>query len=138
MASFLIKHTAGDDRIPSFLIHDATYALATALTIIINKAISSSSFPTRKRARILPVHKKNDYTQLKNYRPIAILSNFAKVFEQVIYKSIFNHIEPYMSPNQHGFLPGKSTVTNLITITQFICELVNWMLCTLIFLVLSI
>ena len=123
MASFPIKHTAGDDQIPSFLIHDARYALATPLTIIINKAISSSSFPTRwKRARIVPVHKKNDYTQLKNYRPIAILSNFAKVFEQVIYKSIFNHIQPYISPNQHGFLPGRSTITNLITITQFICE----------------
>ena len=105
------------------MIHDARYALAQPLSVIINKAIENYTFPNKwKRARIVPVHKKDDISDLKNYRPIAIISNFAKIFEQVIYKSIMNNVRPYISQNQHGFLPGKSTTTNLITITQFICE----------------
>ncbi|KAJ3659844.1 hypothetical protein Zmor_011509 [Zophobas morio] len=36
-ASFPIKHTAGDDQIPSFMIHEARYALAQLLSVISNK-----------------------------------------------------------------------------------------------------
>lgn len=35
-----------------------------------------------KRDRIVPVFKKNDRSEIKNYRPISILSNFAKVYEE--------------------------------------------------------
>ena len=116
MSTFPIKNTAGEDQIPSFLIHDTRFALIKPFVVIINKGISSSTFPVRwKRARIIPIHKKNEQSQLKNYRPIAILSNFAKIFEQVIYKSIFNNIQSYISPYQHGFISGRSTVTNLVT-----------------------
>ena len=108
------------------MIHETRYALAQLLSVISNKAIENYTFPDKwKRARIVPVHKKNDISDLKNYRPIAIISNFAKIFEQMIYKSITNNVRPYISQNQHGFLPGKSTTINLITITQSICEQVD-------------
>ena len=123
MARFPAKHTSGDDQIPSFIVHDVRFALVRPLLYIINLAISSSTFPSLwKRARITPVYKKDDKTQLKNYRPIAILSNFAKLFEQVIYTCIFNGTHRYISTNQHGFLPRRSTTTNLLNVTQYIAE----------------
>ncbi|XP_063924575.1 uncharacterized protein LOC135138527 [Zophobas morio] len=64
MSTFSCKHTAGDDQIPSFLVHDARFALAKPLTFIINMAISKSIFPDRwKRARITPIFKKNEKKQ---------------------------------------------------------------------------
>lgn len=123
MATFPSNYTAGDDCVPNLIIRDARYVLAKPLRIIINLAIKSATFPDRwKRARISPVFKKGNESILKNYRPISILNNFSKVFEQVIYSSLITNISKYISPHQHGFLPGRSTVTNLVSITQYISQ----------------
>lgn len=62
---------------------------------------------------------------MENYRPIAILNNFSKIFEQVIYQSILYNVRPYISDHQHGFLPGRSTVSNLATLSQDISEILD-------------
>ena len=78
------------------MIQDARYDLAQPLSVIISKAIENYTFSDKwKLARIVPVHKKDDI-------------------------SVRSYV--LVSQNQHGFLPGKSTTTNLITNTQFICE----------------
>lgn len=123
MTKFKNNFTAGDDLIPSFLVRDARHVFAKPLKIIINLSVKSSVFPDAwKRARITPVFKKGDYSMIENYRLISILSNFAKVFEQIIYKTIFYNVKPYISPYQHGFLPGRSTTSNLVTLVQYICK----------------
>nr|XP_022912342.1 uncharacterized protein LOC111423334 [Onthophagus taurus] len=58
MRGFSSKLTAGEDQIPSFL--------------------------RWKSARITPVFKKGDKSLVTNYRPIAILSNFAKYVAEVM------------------------------------------------------
>ena len=45
------------------------------------------------------------------------LCNFGKLFETVIHTQIFE--------NQHGFFSGRSTVTNLVSIIQFIANALN-------------
>lgn len=105
MAKLPNKWTSGDDSIPSFIVKDCRLALAKPLAAIINIAIETCSFPERwKVAKITPVHKKGDKSHISNYRPISILSNFAKVFEQVIYNSLYAGIKQYISPNQHGLI----------------------------------
>lgn len=80
------KSTAGEDQIPCFLVRDCRSVFVEPLLIICNLSLATGTFPNRwKRARITPVFKKGNKEFLGNYRPIAILNNFAKVFEQVIY-----------------------------------------------------
>ena len=43
-----------------------------------------------KVANLVPVHKKEDKCLVKNYHPVSLLPIFAKVFERVIYNSLFN------------------------------------------------
>ncbi|KAJ3640833.1 hypothetical protein Zmor_027371 [Zophobas morio] len=115
--------TAGDDSIPSFMVRDCRFLLAKPLATIINLALRSGSFPGRwKRNRIIPVLKKDNPHLLSNYRPISILPNFAKVFEQVLYGCIDGNVHSYISENQHGFMTGRSTITNLAVLTQDLCE----------------
>lgn len=120
---FPLTNVAGDDLIPSFILHDARFILAKPLTQLINMAIATCTFPTRwKRARISPVFKKKDRSHIENYRPISILSNFGKLFESIIYSCLYHNTKSSISPYQHGFIKGRSTVTNLLTIGQFINE----------------
>lgn len=115
--------TCGLDRIPSFFIKDCSPVLIEPLLILFNKCINCKIFPdVWKSTRVCPVYKSGGATDIKNYRPISILCNFAKVFERIIYNYIYLSVSNQVSTNQHGFLAGRSTVTNLITVTQFLSE----------------
>lgn len=117
------KMTAGDDCVPSFIIKSCRYSLAQPLTTLINLSVKLGVFPARwKISRVIPVFKKGETKQVANYRPISILCNFGKLYEQVLYDSIYASVHPYLSPLQHGFMSGRSTITNLASVTQYISE----------------
>ena len=69
-------------------------------------------------ANVLPVYKKEDKCLVKNYRPISLLPIFAKVFERVIYNSLFNYFlhKKLFTPSQSGFLPRDSCIVQLLSI----------------------
>ncbi len=114
------KFTAGVDGIPAFLVKDCAVLFATPLTRLFNLCIQTGQFPyTWKKARICPVHKDGDISDVSNYRPISILCNFSKIFEMVIYGKIYHQVLPKISLSQHGFVKGRSTLTNLVQFTQY-------------------
>ena len=55
---------------------------------------------------------------VKNYRPISLLPIFRKMFERVIYNSLFNYFESnrLFTRSQSGFLPGDSCIPQLLSI----------------------
>lgn len=57
---------------------------------------------------------------VENYRPISLLSAPAKIFESILYIHIFNHVKINISTNQHGFMPRRSTLTNLLNFTHYV------------------
>ena len=71
-----------------------------------------------KAENVVPVHKKENKCLVKNYRPISLLPIFAKVFERVIYNSLFNYFlhNKLFTPSQSGFLPGDSCIAQLLSI----------------------
>jgi retron-type reverse transcriptase len=82
------------------------------LTKIINQCLQTGIFPdTLKIAKVIPIHKKDDTTNLNNYRPISLLPAISKIFEKVMHKQLHS----YFSQNnlfyeaQYGFRPKFST-----------------------------
>ena len=73
----------------------------------------------------MPNIKKGIKHDIKNYRSISSISNFAKVFETLLYKEIFNLTKHLITPYQHGFVPKRSIVTNLAVYSQFVSEAIN-------------
>ncbi len=59
--------------------------IAAPLTKIINKLISSGVFPESwKEAVVVPILKKGDPKDPKNYRPVSCLAAASKVLEKVV------------------------------------------------------
>ena len=73
-----------------------------------------------KKANILPVHKKNDKQLNRNYRPVSLLPVCGKIFEKIIYNSLFRYLENnnLLNGNQLGFRPGDSCVQQLLSISH--------------------
>ena len=64
-----------------------------------------------------PVYKKGGRSCPNNYRPITLTSVVGKILESIIRDHVFDHLISHnlLSPQQHGFVPGKSCVSQLIT-----------------------
>ena len=78
-------------------------------------------FPNEwKMTNVVPVHKKGDKQILKNCRPVSLLPICGKVFECLIYNSLFEYLieNDLISPNQSGFKTGDSCTNQLIPITH--------------------
>ena len=71
-----------------------------------------------KKANIVPVHKKEDKSLIKNNRPVSLLPIFSKLCERVIYNALFNYFKDnkHFTPSQSGFLPGDSCIAQLLSI----------------------
>lgn len=113
----------GNDNIPSFILKDCAQVFVGPLHHIFTLSVQSSTFPdVWKIARLVPVPKKGDRHSIDNYRPIAIINNFAKVFERCLYNRIYPLVHPLLSTSQHGFVNKRSTTTNLVEFTQFLAN----------------
>ena len=61
--------------------------------------------------------KKGNRSKADNYRPISLTSSFCRIFESIIFKKIFKHLQSnhLLTPNQFGFLPRRSACSQLLT-----------------------
>ena len=64
---------------------------------------------------------------MNNYRPISLLNAEVKVFERLIFKHIFNHLQEnsFHTSLQSGFMPGDSTVNQLTFLYNIFCQVLN-------------
>ena len=71
-----------------------------------------------KVAEITPVFKKLDNTSKDNYRPINTLSNFAKLFENIIYSQLNDYMENKFSKYLTGFRKNHNTLNSLLRMIE--------------------
>ncbi|KAG6460286.1 hypothetical protein O3G_MSEX011890 [Manduca sexta] len=123
LKSLDVSKGPGPDGIPPLFIKMTWKYLTMPLKIIFEKSIQSSTFPSMwKSANVVPIYKKQDKSNIRNYRPVSILSLFSKVFERIVCPVITNYFKNIISNYQHGFTTRKSTVSNLLTYTTDIIE----------------
>jgi Reverse transcriptase (RNA-dependent DNA polymerase) len=83
--------------------------------------MSVGSIPSAwKTAVVTPVFKKGASSDPSNYRPISQTSVFCKLMERVMTADITDYLLKHklLSPQQHGFLAKRSTLTNLLETTN--------------------
>ena len=91
------------------------------LRIIFRSCLENGKFPSEwKKANVVPVFKTSNKQELKNYRPISLLPVSSKIFERLLYDSMFKFFTEnnLILLNQSGFKPGDSCVSQLLSITH--------------------
>ena len=109
----------GPDDISVNMIKLCGESICTPLRIIFQNIIDTGTFPDQwKEANVTPVHKKKDKQTVSNYRPISLLPLFAKIFERIVFKNLYNYLKSnnLITKNQSGFTPGDSGTNQLISL----------------------
>ncbi len=97
-----------------------------AVTNLFNKCIASGKIPSMwKTAQVTALHKKGPKWEACNYRPISLTCILCKVFEKVVRNHVMEHFLPFVSDSQHGFLKGKSCLSNLFECFDKIDEILD-------------
>ena len=76
------------------------------------------TFPSQwKDANVTPIHKSGSQHNINNYRPISLLSIASKILERFVHSTLLQECNnlAIFSDTQHGFLPGRSCLTNLLS-----------------------
>jgi hypothetical protein len=95
-------------------IKDCADSLNPILTRLINICFEAGDYPNcLKIARVIPVNKGGNPDDPTHYRPIAIISVFAKLFENIVFKYItdYFHCNGLFSNTQYGFRTQRSTTS---------------------------
>ena len=98
-------------------------SIVEPLCLIFENCLETGVYPSIwKKANVIPVHKKNSRQSKENYRPISLLPMFGKIFEKLIFDSMYEHFcnHGLITPNQSGFRPNDSAINQLLAITHHI------------------
>lgn len=88
--------------------------LAVPLRFLYNLPLSSKTFPSFWKDSFRNViHKSGDRADVTNYR-VCINSEIAKLFDKPVTSKLSDTFNGHIATEQHGFVPGRSTVSNII------------------------
>ena len=92
--------STGHDLIPPKILKSASRELSHPLADVYNRCIESCDWPLHwTKGNWVPVLKKDNKQDIKNYRPVTELTVIGKVFEQLLSKQLTSFIDPKVSHN---------------------------------------
>ena len=113
---------SGLDQLSAQLLKGCANELAWSLSRVFNISLAAETYPEQwKEALVVPLHKsKGDKCVPSSYRPISILSCASKVFGRLLKKQIISFCLDHdiIPDNQFGFMPGRSTVWQLLLVIE--------------------
>ena len=126
-ASNLSSSTAtGPDKVAYPLLKHIPRSGMDFLLHIYNLSWSSHSFPSIwKTSSIIPIHKMGKpLDSPASFRPISLTSCVSKLFERIILSRFLFFLESnsILSPRQAGFRPGRSTLDQILYLSQSISD----------------
>jgi hypothetical protein len=109
----------GPDGIPIHVYKLCALQLTPSITKLYNLSLIKGIVPTAwKLAHVVPIHKKGDTQDVRNYRPISLLPTIGKIMERCLHNYIWDITKNDLHTNQHGFFQSRSTNTQLTEFYQ--------------------
>jgi len=113
---------------PSWHLRELAEELAKSLSIIYQQSWLPGEAPDDWRiASVVPIYKKCQKEDPGNYRPVSLTLVPGKVMEQIILSTLTGQVKDSQGirPSQHGFVKGRSSLTNLISFYEQVTHLVD-------------
>lgn len=120
--SLNINKAHGGNIIPQHLIYGVN-VLLPYIRKLFQRLFTRGEFPAKwAKSVIIPLHKKGSYNNPNNYRGIALLDVFSKVYISIITKRITFYVEAYsrLSETQAGFRAGYTTFDNAFVLYSIV------------------
>ena len=104
------KKAGIENDLPAKVLIGSSDIVDEYLSSIYNNAKNKNTYPQQlKLADVTPIHKKDETTLMKNYRPISLIPIVSKLFERHMYNQILSYIDKFLSPFLFGYRKGFST-----------------------------
>ena len=123
-----IGSAPGPDKITARILHEVSDYVSQPLALIYDKSLHERTVSSSwKSAHVCPVFKKGSKGDVGNYRPISLTSIICKLMESILKDAILQHLleNNLLCSSQHGFLPGRSCLTNLLEYLELLTKLVD-------------
>ena len=115
----------GPDEISQRVLKETADEISLPLSILFEKSMQSGVVPMDWRtANVVPIYKSGPKGEPVNYRPISLTSVVVRVMERILKIKMLLHLKEnrLINPSQHGFLPKKSTSTNLNAYLEYMTK----------------
>ena len=111
-----LKMSSGLDNVPEYLLSNLRFSISRPLWLLFNKSLAEGELPgIWKESFIVPVFKSGDRECVNSYRSITKQSAIPKLFDSIIYDQLSWKCKQFIDTHQHGFVRGRSTVSNLVS-----------------------
>ena len=106
------KLSSGVDFISNNLLKHIAPIIITPLHYLINLSLETGYIPGElKISKIIPIFKDGDCHSFTNYRPISLISSFAKLLEKIVSKQLLGFLTSHniLYKHQYGFRAKHNT-----------------------------
>ncbi len=112
----------GPDGLHPKLLKELAPGLSYPLSTLFQSSLDEGRLPADWLvAHVSPIYKKGAKTEAGNYRPVSLTSVLCKIMEGCVRDQVVKHmmVNNLFSPHQHGFMAGRSTMTQLLETIEF-------------------
>ena len=125
LKSLQVGKVSGPDFINSRILKEIAVSISTALTELFDTSLLLAQVSDIwKRANVSPIYKKDDKTDVVNYRRISLIISVGKALKKLVQKHVHNFVleNNIITSFQSGFTRGDSTVNQLVDLYNTFCH----------------
>ena len=114
------KSSSGKYDISNKILKYIKHNIIKSLALLINQVLYTAIFPNALKTT--PLFKKEDASNMSNYRPISLLPTILKVFERVIYNQRYDYFNNnnLLAEQQFGLRAHHSTELAAVKLVDYI------------------
>ena len=119
--SLKINKSSGVDDVSFNIIKKFFGVLCEPLIYLFQLSLEKGVFPgDLKMAKVTPIYKASDNSDISNYRLISVLPSFPKILERLMYNCLYKYLKEnnILYEKQFGFQSGYSTSDAIIQLVD--------------------